>query len=293
VSIDLQIRKQLRAADRVFELDIALASDSQRIVLYGPSGSGKSLTLKAIAGLMRRRGHIRLMAGCVRRRAGIDLRVQERNVAYLFQDYALFPHLTVAQNIAFGLARGSFNLRRPAQHPAVKWLQPSNWKPSPTAARRRFRRPAPAGGPGARPGGRARHAVAGRALLGLDLSLRQRMRQELADLQTRLQVPMLLITTRPMAGPGPDGFELRDGRFPGLDSQLVRTKTAGYGRKFRDHPASPRKDAGRRYITHIHCTRGSGRLLGLVIEELFIFGRTAGAVVDDWPCWIAWVTASK
>lgn len=219
MSVDLHLQKQLRAADRVFSLDITLASDSQRIVLYGPSGSGKSLTLKAIAGLMRPdSGHIRIQGRTLfDSTQGIDVRVQERNVAYLFQDYALFPHLTVAQNIAFGLARGSVNLRRPAEHPAVRqWLQAFELD---TIAHSR---------PSQISGGQRQRVALARALVAepdmllldepfsaLDLSLRQRMRAELADLQTRLQVPMLLITHDPadVEALGQTVFELRDARL--------------------------------------------------------------------------------
>ncbi|WP_413460065.1 ATP-binding cassette domain-containing protein [Herbaspirillum huttiense] len=219
MSVELHLQKELRAADRVFSLDLTLASDSQRIVLYGPSGSGKSLTLKAIAGLMRPdSGHIRIQGRTLFDSAqGIDVRVQERNVAYLFQDYALFPHLTVAQNIAFGLARGSVNLRRPAGHPAVRqWLQAFELEAIAHS------RPAQISG-----GQRQRVALA-RALVAepdmllldepfsaLDLSLRQRMRNELAELQSRLQVPMLLITHDPadVEALGQTVFELRDGRL--------------------------------------------------------------------------------
>ncbi|MDR9834405.1 ATP-binding cassette domain-containing protein [Herbaspirillum huttiense] len=219
MSVDLHLQKELRAADRIFSLDIAFTSDSQRIVLYGPSGSGKSLTLKAIAGLMRPdSGHIRIQGRTLFDSAqGIDVRVQERNVAYLFQDYALFPHLTVAQNIAFGLARGSINLRRPAEHPAVRqWLHAFELEAIAHS------RPAQISG-----GQRQRVALA-RALVAepdmllldepfsaLDLSLRQRMRSELAELQSRLQVPMLLITHDPadVEALGQTVFELRDGRL--------------------------------------------------------------------------------
>ena len=61
MQLDLDIRKTLRSGQRVFHLDVRLQSSSQRIVILGPSGSGKSLTLKAIAGLLRPdSGHIRL-----------------------------------------------------------------------------------------------------------------------------------------------------------------------------------------------------------------------------------------
>ncbi|WP_075258161.1 sulfate/molybdate ABC transporter ATP-binding protein [Herbaspirillum camelliae] len=219
MSLDLQIQKQLRAGDRRFELDLSLVSASQRIVLYGPSGAGKSLTLKAIAGLMRPdSGHIRLNGRTLfDSSADIDLPVQGRNVAYLFQDYALFPHLSVAQNIAFGLARGCFNLRRPALHPAVaKWLRAFELDDIAHS------RPAQISG-----GQRQRVALA-RALVAepdillldepfsaLDLGLRERMRTELAELQAHLQVPMLLITHDPadVEALGQAVFELRDGRL--------------------------------------------------------------------------------
>ncbi|AON54441.1 ABC transporter ATP-binding protein [Herbaspirillum seropedicae] len=219
MSLDLQIQKQLHAGDRRFALDLSLVSASQRIVLYGPSGAGKSLTLKAIAGLMRPdSGHIRLNGRTLfNSNEGIDLPVQGRNVAYLFQDYALFPHLSVAQNIAFGLARGCFNLRRPAQHPAVaKWLRAFELDDIAHS------RPAQISG-----GQRQRVALA-RALVAepdillldepfsaLDLSLRERMRAELAELQAQLQVPMLLITHDPadVEALGQTVFELRDGRL--------------------------------------------------------------------------------
>ncbi|MDR6394512.1 ABC transporter ATP-binding protein [Herbaspirillum seropedicae] len=219
MSLDLQIQKQLHAGDRRFALDLSLVSASQRIVLYGPSGAGKSLTLKAIAGLMRPdSGHIRLNGRTLfNSNEGIDLPVQGRNVAYLFQDYALFPHLSVAQNIAFGLARGCVNLRRPAQHPAVaKWLRAFELDDIAHS------RPAQISG-----GQRQRVALA-RALVAepdillldepfsaLDLSLRERMRAELAELQAQLQVPMLLITHDPadVEALGQTVFELRDGRL--------------------------------------------------------------------------------
>ena len=221
MTIELQINKTLHAGERSFELDVGFVAASQRVVLYGPSGSGKSLTLKAVAGLMTPdAGHIRLDGRTLfDSDQRINLPAQQRNVGYLFQDYALFPHLTVAQNIAFGLARGCFNLRRPGTHPAVqKWI----------AA---FELLAIAGSyPAQISGGQRQRVALARALVSdpdillldepfsaLDQSLRQRMRRELAELQQRLQVPMLLITHDPsdVEALGDTVFEVEHGRIAG------------------------------------------------------------------------------
>jgi iron(III) transport system ATP-binding protein len=73
--------------------------------LLGSSGCGKTTTLRAIAGFEPvHEGEIQL-AGEVISRAGFTLAPEKRRIGMVFQDYALFPHLTVAQNIAFGIAK--------------------------------------------------------------------------------------------------------------------------------------------------------------------------------------------
>ncbi len=88
-----------------FHLRPKFDAEEGLIVLLGPSGSGKSLTLRAIAGLLRPdAGRIELPSGVVfDAGAGVDVPPQARSVGYVVQDLALFPHLSVAENIAFGL----------------------------------------------------------------------------------------------------------------------------------------------------------------------------------------------
>ncbi|HEY3480448.1 MAG TPA: ATP-binding cassette domain-containing protein, partial [Streptomyces sp.] len=76
------------------------------MALLGPSGSGKSLTLRAIAGLLRPdRGRIELPQGVVfDSETRVDAMPQQRNAGYVVQDLALFPHMTVAENIGFAIA---------------------------------------------------------------------------------------------------------------------------------------------------------------------------------------------
>ena len=82
------------------------------VALFGPSGAGKSMTLQMIAGLLRPdAGRISIGNQLVfdQTTVGLDLPPQQRQVGYVMQDYTLFPHLSVGQNIAYGL-RGRIKL---------------------------------------------------------------------------------------------------------------------------------------------------------------------------------------
>jgi molybdate transport system ATP-binding protein len=88
-----------------FTLDASWTSDERIVALVGPSGSGKTLTLQCLAGLITPESGRIVAAGrtLFDSRERINLRPQERRVGYVFQGYALFPHMTVAQNIAYGV----------------------------------------------------------------------------------------------------------------------------------------------------------------------------------------------
>lgn len=102
---ELDITKRMRSGKDEFLLRSSFKAADRALVLFGPSGSGKTLTLQAIAGMLTPdEGYIRLNGNVVfDSRAGINIPARKRNVGYVFQDYALFPHLTVRENIAFGL----------------------------------------------------------------------------------------------------------------------------------------------------------------------------------------------
>ena len=90
-----------------FHLQVAFQAEQEVLALLGASGCGKSLTLKCIAGIERPdRGRIELDGRVLFDSAGhIDLPPQQRRVGYLFQQYALFPNMTVWQNIQSGAHR--------------------------------------------------------------------------------------------------------------------------------------------------------------------------------------------
>lgn len=101
MSLEVKIKKRLDA----FLLDVDFSCEGEPTAVLGASGSGKSMTLKCIAGIERPDEGRIVLNGRVLfdSEAGINLPTQKRNVGYLFQNYALFPNMTVEQNIACGL----------------------------------------------------------------------------------------------------------------------------------------------------------------------------------------------
>jgi molybdate transport system ATP-binding protein len=102
-----QIRKEHRSAGvPSFVLDISVEVPSGITILFGPSGAGKSTLLDCVAGLTRpEAGRIALGSNVLFDSAnGIELPPQERRIAYVFQTLALFPHLSVEENVAYGLS---------------------------------------------------------------------------------------------------------------------------------------------------------------------------------------------
>lgn len=177
-----------------FELDISLQAGAEMVVIFGPSGAGKSLTLRTLAGLITpQAGYIRV-AGQLwyDSRRGICLPPQVRRVGYVPQNYALFPHLSVAQNVAYGLHR----LSREKAMARVKHILKVMRLEEQAACR-----------PGELSGGQQQRVALARALVtepqlllmdeplgALDAGLRERLRAELRAIQARFRIPTILIT---------------------------------------------------------------------------------------------------
>jgi molybdate transport system ATP-binding protein len=106
VRLHIDIEKRLGP----FRLQVRLDVGSEILVLFGPSGAGKTITLQSIAGLVSPdAGEIVFDERALFRRqrpgSAVNLPARRRRVGYVFQDYALFPHLTALENVAFPLWR--------------------------------------------------------------------------------------------------------------------------------------------------------------------------------------------
>ena len=198
MSWDIALVRRLQHQYRHFDLAVSCRSAAQRLVLFGPSGAGKTVTLKMVAGLLRPdSGHVRVagvtLFDSVQQ---INLSPQSRRLAYVFQDYALFPHLTVRQNIAFALRTGWRNPARGAASEAVDhWIEAFALQPLQSHYPHQIS------------GGQKQRTALARALVAqprallldepfaaLDKVLRQRLREQLAQLLADIRIPMLLIT---------------------------------------------------------------------------------------------------
>jgi len=195
--IDVHVLLSVSDGRRRFDLDVAFATDAPVVALYGPSGGGKSLALQAIAGLLTpSEGHVRVGARVLFDAARrIDVPAAQRGIGYVFQHYALFPHLTVRQNIAFGLTTWR---KRLADDDAARVDALIDSFGLQAMARSR---------PATLSGGQQQRVALARALVcqpqlllldepfaALNPMLRQQLRDELGVARARAGIPALMIT---------------------------------------------------------------------------------------------------
>jgi len=151
----MSLRAQIEWEREPFTLDLCLdAADGETVGLLGPNGSGKSTTLRCLAGLESPHlGSVEIAGAVVEDAArGIDLPPEARSIGYVFQDYLLFPHMSVLDNVAFGpRSRGAS--KRESLASARAWLERLDI--AELAGRR----------PGQLSGGQAQRAALARALV--------------------------------------------------------------------------------------------------------------------------------
>jgi molybdate transport system ATP-binding protein len=177
-----------------FTLDIDWEMENELVVLFGFSGAGKSMTLNLLAGLARaERGFIRL-GNDMLFDGSLDIFVppQKRAIGYVFQDLALFPHMTVRQNISYG----AFGLNGHERKKRVKEMID-------TLYLERFAEKYPS----EISGGQKQRVALARVLVrkpemllldepftALDISLRLEMQKLLIELRTKFSIPVILVT---------------------------------------------------------------------------------------------------
>ena len=247
MKLRVDIERRLWSRDREFHLHAQFTCERDVTVVFGASGSGKSVTLQAIAGLLRPDSGSILLGerALFDAAADVDVPVRDRRVGYVFQDYALFPHLTVEANVGF---------------PFQPWWQ----RRLPTAAVERVAAMLDlfeighlrASYPEQLSGGQRQRVALARALIrepelllldepfsALDPLLRERMRHELLDLRGRFGVPLVVITHDPddVAALADQVVVFRDGRV---------TRTGDRADVFGEVESGPQvRRAVRRYLS--------------------------------------------
>lgn len=194
--IEARLKKNFEGGreSRAFSLDVELDAGEGITVLFGPSGSGKTLTLDAIAGFLRPDSGRIIVDGSILYdgEAGVHLSPQARRCGYVFQNYALFPHMTLRENLEFAAAaRGKLD-RHKRVNEMLERFQLGDMA---------GRRPHELSGGQKQRGSIARALLADPRLLlldepaqGLDAVLRQELYRVLREVRRDFRIPALLVT---------------------------------------------------------------------------------------------------
>lgn len=195
--LHIDVEKQMGS----FQLRVSLDAGTGITVLFGPSGAGKSTTLNVIAGLLHPdAGEILLdgralfdkAKGGARRPRPIDVPARERGIGYVFQQYALFPHMTALENVAYPLIRQRDGCVRAADllarvrlaHLAERYPHELSGGQQQRVAIAR----ALAAGP--------RVLLLDEPFSALDTAVRERLQQDLSAWQAELELVVLYVTHR-------------------------------------------------------------------------------------------------
>jgi molybdate transport system ATP-binding protein len=177
-----------------FTLDVEWDIGDELAILFGGSGSGKSMTLQMVAGLLEPdTGFIRSNGNIFfDKTSGINISPQERSLGYVFQDRILFPHMTVRGNIAYGLKNLSGSDKEERVKEVIRLFHLQGLEDM-------F--------PAEISGGQKQRVALARALIGrpkallldepfsaLDNPLRLEMRRLLQEIRAEFQIPVLLVT---------------------------------------------------------------------------------------------------
>jgi molybdate transport system ATP-binding protein len=199
--IQVAVKKQVSSPGRVFPLEVDFSCECERLVLFGPSGSGKTLTLQLLTGLLTPDSG-RIVVGdrvLFDAEQHINIPARRRDIGYVPQDYALFSHLSVADNIGFGLPRRwPWGLKESDRRRVAEFLEIFELSDMGKGLPRNLS------------GGQRQRVALARALIcrpqlllldepfaALDGFLRAHMRRLLLEVQARFHLPIILITHDP------------------------------------------------------------------------------------------------
>jgi molybdate transport system ATP-binding protein len=190
--VSLHATMQVKRGGFALDLDMTIFA-GETVAVLGPNGAGKTTLLRALAGLVPITGHVELDGDVFDDSAtGVHVPTEDRRVGLVFQDHVLFPHMTVLQNVAFGLGREG-------EHIAMTWLNNAGLGDRAGAMPREL-----SGGQAQRVALLRTMATQPRLLLldeplaALDVSVRAEVRRELARQLADFQGIRILVTHDPL-----------------------------------------------------------------------------------------------